>query len=88
MRENLKKQFKEIGDIIQSNIVTIKNLVEQTNDLDKIIHSLNSSEETNRTRDSLLEIKNNILDSIESLVEHTRQLFKTYDDLVDKVFRK
>lgn len=90
MKKNFKEQFDNLKKIIDANIDTLTALIKQSDKLSVVINSLEEKkddEECKKTIESLEAIRSGISKSIEELVSQTRELFKTYDKLVDEVFK-
>jgi len=88
MKKNFQDQFQSIGSIIQANVVTLKDLLEQAKQLSVIIDSLGDSTNNAALKSQLEMSRNKISDSIDSLISQTKNLFATYDKLVEEVLKK
>lgn len=82
----MKKQFKSIKNVINTKAQAIKELIKQSEDLSEIIKELDDSD-NKKMKTSLQKIKDNISESVETLVEQTENLFKAYDKLIDEVMK-
>lgn len=82
-----KEQFDNLKKIIDANIDALTALIKQSEQLNNIINDLEGKDNCKDIRGSLESIKANISDSIGKLVYQTKDLFKTYDRLVDEVFK-
>lgn len=87
MRRNFKEQFDNLKKIIDANIDALIALIKQSDQLNDVINSLERKDNCKETRESLESIKSNISDSIEKLISQTQELFKTYDKLLEEVFK-
>jgi len=86
MKKNFKEQFEKLKAIIETNIETIRSLIEQSEELSKVIQGLKPEDVD--LKKSLETIKLNVSDSIKTLAKETTNLFETYDKLIDEVFDK
>ena len=76
------KQFRTIKESIDLNIATLKNLVQQSIELEDLIATLSSTNASQETQSKLSEVKSQIDKDIENLVEITQRLFRSYEELV------
>lgn len=76
----MKEHFSTINNVINLNAQAIKDLITQSQNLDNIINRLNNK---NSIKQTLEDIKDNISNSIRTLVEQTENLFVAYDKLID-----
>jgi methyl-accepting chemotaxis protein len=91
MKKNFQEQFDNLRQIIKMNVETLQNLLNQSEQLSKIILTLKSDEtqEANRAIAEQLEtLKEQISKSISELTRQTESLFKSYEMLIDEVFGK
>lgn len=88
MKKNFQGQFKNLGNIIQANVSTLRNLLEQAENLSEIINSLGDSPVNAPVKMQLEESRRKISESIDSLIDQTKNLFDTYDKMIDEVLNK
>lgn len=88
MSKKFRAQFENLRQIIKTNVLTLKELIHQSDILENTINSLNSDDANKEIKKTLLEIRQKISESIKTLIDQTEKLFKTYDKLVDEVFCK
>lgn len=89
MKENFKEQFENLRIIIKTNVSTIKNLVDQSENLTTIITTLTNQNDQNIELKSQLQLlRDQISNSIKELTEQTEKLFNTYNKLIEEVFGK
>lgn len=88
VKENFQTQFESIRSIMKDNIKTIRNLLDQSDNLSKIIHDLQNQNGTPEIISNLEKSKKEIEDSISKLAEQSDSLFETYQRLVVEVFGK
>ncbi len=88
MKKNFQDQFQSLGNIIQANVETIKNLLTQSERLSEIITDIGDKCENPQLIVNLQDSKNKISESIESLITQTKELFVTYDKLINEVMKK
>ncbi|MFT4967762.1 MAG: Mg2+ and Co2+ transporter CorA [Candidatus Deianiraeaceae bacterium] len=87
MSSQVKNQFDNIKKLIDLNIESIGQLISQADGLEKIINDTESSLQA-QVKKQLQDVRNNIVKSINGLMEHTNDLFKSYDDLIDTLSSK
>ncbi len=87
MKETLEKQFDFIRKLIKLNIESINSLIEQPDSLKRMIENtelpLNDAVKKN-----LSEIRASMVESINSLIVHTDDLFSAYDSIIDTLSSK
>ena len=86
MKKNFKQQFQSLRSIIQTNVDTLKKLLEQSDELSKIITVLRESSGGTEVVEQLSDLKKNVSNSIDILISQTEQLFNSYDRLVEEIF--
>lgn len=87
MKKNFQKQFEAMRDLMQSNITTIKALLEQSENLSEIIQGMGENDATCAPiREKLLEVQGGINSKLDELTDQTLLLHASYKDLVGKVF--
>lgn len=85
MKKNFQDQFENLKSIIETNVSTLKSLLKQSDHLSEIIQQMGDTDSV--LKNQLEDSKKNIAESIDILVLKTQELFKVYEELVDKVFR-
>lgn len=88
VKENFQTQFENIRSIMMDNIKTLRNLLDQSDNLSKIIHDLQNQNGTPEIISNLEKSKKEIEDSISKLAGQSESLFETYQKLVVEVFGK
>jgi DNA-directed RNA polymerase sigma subunit (sigma70/sigma32) len=86
MKSNLREQFQNIKDIINTNIKAIKSLTEQSKLMEELIKNSSNITAKDETTAKLEEIKKNVDKSIETLTQETKELFVALDTLVNELF--
>ena len=80
----LKDDFDNIRKLIKLNIESINSLIEQADNLKKVIGEINSSLDQ-ESKNDLVEIRISLVKSINDLMEHTDNLFTSYNDVIEKI---
>jgi len=88
MKKNFKDQFDNLKEILKSNIDTISALIKQSNQLSEVIATLENQKDCESIKRNLNVVRSEIAASIDKLIDQTRQLFETYDELIEEVFNK
>ncbi|MFZ2151462.1 MAG: hypothetical protein WAZ12_00720 [Candidatus Absconditicoccaceae bacterium] len=81
-------QNDNIRNSIQKNIGTIKKLIEESDDIKRIIEQLNKQEFNKLLAQDLEKILQNINLSIKDLLDQTNLLFDSYKKLIQFTFKK
>lgn len=81
MQTELQNHYKQIRTSINSNIATIRTLIDQADSLQKIVESISDSDQQENKAKLQKEISN-INSSISTLIENTESLFKVYDEFI------
>lgn len=87
MKTNFEKQFENIKGTLRKNITDIKSLLKDLEEIDRVIEeiSTNSADQI-EIKNSLIDIKQKISSSIDSLIANTKALFEAYDLLLKQLF--
>ena len=78
MKTNFANNYKSIQATMDSNIATIKILIDQADNLNEIIKSLNGDPEQKGTKDKMEKIIGEINITIGALIDQTTSLFIMY----------
>ena len=81
-------QNDNIRNSIQRNIETIKKLIEESDDIKRIIEQLKKQEFNKVAWQDLEKILQNINRSIKDLLDQTNLLFDSYKKLIQFTFKK
>ena len=88
MKQNFKNQFQSLRNVIQGNVATLKELIEQSSNLSQIIEQIRDTNGDANLKAQLEETRKKIMTSIEELVAQNQTLFETYEKLIEEVFGK
>ena len=80
-------QNNNIKSSIQKNIDTIKNLIEESDDIKRIIEQLKKQEFNKFVAQDLEKTSENINSSIQKLLDQTNVLFDSYKRLIQFTFK-
>lgn len=83
MKNDLLIQYGAIRQTIKTNVQTIGQLIQQAENLKKIIESITDAP----TKASLEQEVKKLQDTIGTLINQTDELFDKYDQFVDTVFK-
>ncbi len=81
-------QNNNIKSSIQKNIETIKNLIEESDNIKRIIEQLKKQEFNKFVAQDLENTSQNINRSIKSLLDQTNLLFDSYKKLIQFTFKR
>lgn len=81
-------QNNNIKSSIQKNIETIKNLIEESDNIKRIIEQLKKQEFNKFVAQDLENTSQNINRSIKSLLDQTNLLFDSYKKLIQFTFKQ
>ena len=80
-RKELSEKYESIRNTVQSNVETIRTLVEQAHNLTVIIEGTNDP----ATKEKLTESVNRLYKTIDTFVEESNKLFDQYLDFANSV---
>jgi flagellar basal body-associated protein FliL len=83
MKANIQNNYKNIRELIKSNVDTIVVLVEQAQGLEKIVDSISGSEADKELKQKLEKQLDDLRSTIAQLVSQTEDLFRSYDEMVE-----
>ena len=83
MKPSIQDNYQNIRNLIKSNVDTIITLVEQAQNLEKIVNSISDSETEKDLKQRLEQQINSLRVTIAQLVDQTEDLFKSYDEMVE-----
>lgn len=86
MKKEYVQQFEAMRDAIQTNVSTIKSLLEQSQKLYTVICELNDDAAHADIKAKLQEAKRDLDEKLEALVKSTGLLYDSYMGLVNKMF--
>ena len=81
MKKSFKSQFESIQDLIENNIKSIESLIEQSANLEGIINKMQDKD----NKGNLEGVRSNMIDSINSLIKHTKELVEAHHKLAENV---
>ncbi len=87
-RREIIEQNKNINNSIQKNIDSIKTLIEESDDIKKIIEHLSKQEFNKDIAKDLEKTLQKINHSIKDLLDQTNILFDSYKSLIKFIFKK
>lgn len=88
MKASIQKNYRSIRELIKSNVDTIITLVEQAQELEKIVDGLGETDETSKEMKEKLENQiAGLRQTIGELVGQTETLFESYDEMVQTAFK-
>lgn len=88
MKTSIQSNYKNIRELIKSNVDTIIVLVEQARGLEQIVEGINGDSRADQSLKANLEQQiSSLRNTIAKLVEQTDSLFKSYDEMVESAFR-
>lgn len=83
MKPNIQVNYQNIRNLIKSNVDTIVTLVEQAQNLEKIVNSISDSETEKELKQKLETQISSLRSTIAQLVDQTESLFESYDEMVE-----
>lgn len=83
MKPSVQNNFKNIRELIKSNVDTIVVLVEQAQGLEAIVNSISETQSDKVLKDKLEQQLDDLRKTIAQLVSQTEDLFSSYDDMVE-----
>lgn len=84
IKPTIQQGYRNIRELIKKNVDTIIVLVDQAQNLEKIVNSINETGETEKELKTKLEAQiQKLRDTISNLVNQTDELFKSYDEMVE-----
>ncbi|MCF7835222.1 hypothetical protein K9M48_04200 [Candidatus Gracilibacteria bacterium] len=86
-KKEIVLQNTNIRQSIQKNIDTIKDLIEESDDIKKIIEHLQKQEFNRNVASDLEKVLQNINSSIKDLLNQTNFLFDSYKKLISFTFK-
>jgi hypothetical protein len=87
-KKEIVLQNNNIRSSIQKNIETIKNLIEESDDIKRIVEQLQKQEFNKLVAQDLERTLQNINRSIKSLLDQTNLLFDSYKRLIQFTFKQ
>ena len=87
-KKEIVLQNNNIRSSIQKNIETIKNLIEESDDIKRIVEQLQKQEFNKLVAQDLDKTLQNINRSIKSLLDQTNLLFDSYKRLIQFTFKQ
>ncbi len=87
MKETLRDKFDNIKKLIKLNLESISSLIDQSDNLKKMIENTDSPLGED-IKESLLKIRTSMIKSINDLIKHTDSLLTSYDDIIGKLSSK
>lgn len=87
-KREIVSQNDNIRNSIQKNIGTIKKLIEESDDIKRIIEQLKKQEFNKLVAQDLEKILQNINLSIKDLLDQTNLLFDSYKKLIQFTFKR
>ncbi len=85
MKQELQAQYQTIRVNIQSNVVTIGNLIKQAHNLREIVKGFNGAAENAEIKGQLEKEIEAIENTIETLITQTDLLFDSYNSFVENL---
>lgn len=88
MKKDFQAQFEHIRTIMTANVGALRSLMDQSKNLSEIIEKISGSSCDEALSNQLITLRQNIDDSISTLILQTKKLFESYNKLISQMLDK